>query len=238
MINEAAVKKLGWDYPIGKKLRFKHEEEPLTVVGVLKDINFRSMQTQIEPVVYRYTGANWLAGYITLRTDKRYYSQTINLIKETWEKLAPGVPFEYFFIKDKYNEKYREEERLSKIVSTFTIIAVLLSCLGLFALIAYLSLLRTKEIGIRKINGAEIPEVMFLLSNEFIKLVVIAFAISCPFAWFIMHKWLQNFAYKTELSWWVFGLSGLISFAIAILTVSLRTWKAATMNPVDALRYE
>jgi putative ABC transport system permease protein len=238
MINEAAARKLGWDNPIGKKLQFKHEEESVTVIGVLKDINIRSMQTQIEPVVYRYTGANWLAGYVTLRIDHRYYSQTIKLIKETWEELAPGVPFQYFFIKDKYNEKYREEERLSKIVGTFTLIAIFLSCLGLFALIAWLSILRTKEIGIRKINGARITEVMYLLSIDFIKLVAIAFVIACPIGWYIIHKWLQNFAYKTELSWWIFGLSGIIALGIAILTVSLQTWRASTRNPVDALRCE
>jgi len=238
MINEAAATKLGWDDPIGKKIRFKHEEESVTVIGVLKDINFRSMQTQIEPVVYRYTGANWLAGYVTLRIDPQYYSQTIQLIRKTWEEQAHGVPFQYYFIKDKYNEKYREEERLSKIVGTFTILAVFLSCLGLFALIAHLLIQRTKEIGIRKINGAGIPEVIFLLSGDYIKSVAIAFVIACPVAWYIMYKWLQNFAYRTELSWWVFGLSGIIALTIAILTVSLRTWRAATRNPVDALRYE
>jgi|WetSurMetagenome_2_1015567.scaffolds.fasta_scaffold05457_3 putative ABC transport system permease protein len=238
MINEAAAGKLGWDNPIGKKLRFKHEEESVTVIGVLKDINIRSMQTQIEPVVYRYTGLNWLAGYVTIRIDQNYYSQTIKLIRETWEELAPGVPFQYFFIKDKYNEKYREEERLAKIVGTFTIIAVFLSCLGLFALIAWLSLQRTKEIGIRKINGASITAIMYMLSSEYIKLVVIAFIIASPMAWIIMLKWLRNFAYRSELSWWVYPLSGIIAFAISILTVSLRTLKAATINPVDALRYE
>jgi putative ABC transport system permease protein len=238
MINETAATILGWDNPIGKKLRFKHEEESVTIIGVLRDINIRSMETQIEPVVYRYTGANWLAGYITLRMDQEYYSQTIKLIKETWEELAPGVPFQYFFIKDKYNEKYREEERLSKIVGTFAILAIFLSCLGLFALIAWLSLQRTKEIGIRKINGAGITSVMYMLSSDYIKLVAIAFIIASPIAWIIMHKWLQNFAYRTALSWWVFGLSGIIALAIAIITVSLRTWRAATMNPVDALRYE
>jgi putative ABC transport system permease protein len=238
MINEAAARKLGWEDPIGKKLRFKHEEESVTVIGVLKDINIRSMQTQIEPVVYRYTGANWLAGYVTLRIDKRYYSQTIKMIKKNWEELAPGVPFQYFFIKDKYNEKYREEERLSKIVGTFTILTVFLSCLGLFALIAYLSILRTKEIGIRKINGSGIIEIMYLLSVDFIKLVAISFVIACPFALYSMHKWLQSFAYKTELSWWIFGLSGIIALAIAVLTVGFQTWRAAIRNPVDALRYE
>ena len=170
MINETAGRKLGWDNPIGKKLRFKHEEEPVTIIGVIKDINIRSLQTQIEPVVYRYTGANWLAGYMTLRIDQKYYSHTIKFMKETWEELAPGVPFQYFFIKDKYIERYRDEERLSKIVGTFTIIAIFLSCLGLFALIAWLSIQRTKEIGIRKINGASITGVMYMLSSDYIKL--------------------------------------------------------------------
>jgi putative ABC transport system permease protein len=238
LINETAARKSGWDNPVGKKLRFKHEEEPLTVIGVIKDINISSMQTQVEPVVYRYTGANWLAGYVTVRIDQRYYPETIKFIKETWEELAPDVPFQYFFIKDKYTEKYRDEERLANIVGTFTLIAVFLSCLGLFALISWLSLQRTKEIGIRKINGARITEVMFMLSSEFIKLVAIAFVISCPVAWYIMHKWLQNFAYKTDLTWRIFGLSGIIALGIAMLTVSLQTWKAATKNPVEALRYE
>jgi putative ABC transport system permease protein len=238
LINETAARKSGWDNPVGKKLRFKHEEEPLTVIGVIKDINISSMQTQVEPVVYRYTGANWLAGYVTVRIDQRYYPGTIKFIKETWEELAPDVPFQYFFIKDKYTEKYRDEERLANIVGTFTIIAVFLSCLGLFALISWLSLQRTKEIGIRKINGARITEVMFMLSSEFIKLVAIAFVISCPVAWYIMHKWLQNFAYKTDITWWIFGLAGIIALGIATLTVSLHTWRAATKNPVEALRYE
>jgi putative ABC transport system permease protein len=238
MINEAAARKLGWDDPIGKKLRFKHEEEPLTIVGVMKNINFRSMQTQIEPVVYRYTGANWLAGYVTLRIDRHYYSQTIKMIRKIWEEQAHGVPFQYFFIKDKYNEKYREEERLAKIVGTFTIIAIFLSCLGLFALISHLLIQRTKEIGIRKISGAGIAEVMYLLSSDYFKSVMIAFVLACPVGWYAMHSWLRNFAYRTGLNWWVFGLSGIIALAIAILTVSLRTWRAATRNPVEALRYE
>jgi putative ABC transport system permease protein len=238
MINETAGRKLGWDNPVGKKFRFKHEDEPVTVVGVIKDINISSLQTQVEPVVYRYTGANWLAGYMTLRIDQKYYSKTIQFAKKTWEELAPGAPFQYFFIKDKYIERYRDEERLSDIVGTFTIIAIFLSCLGLFALIAWLSIQRTREIGIRKINGATITEVMYMLSSDFIKLVAIAFIIACPIAWYIMSKWLQNFAYRTELSWWIFCLSGIIALGIAILTVSFQTWRAATKNPVESLRYD
>lgn len=238
MINESAARKLGWDNPIGKKIRFKHEEDFLTVIGVLKDINISSMQSQIEPVVYRYTGANWLAGYVTLRTDPGYYSQTINIVKKIWEEQSHGAPFQYFFIKDKYKDKYSDEERLAGIVGTFTIIAVFLSCLGLFALIAFLLIQRTREIGIRKINGASISGVIFMLSSGYFKSVLAAFIIACPVALYIMHKWLQNYAYKTDLSWWVFVLAGLIALGIAMFTVSLQTWRAATRNPVDALRYE
>ena len=238
LINETAVRKLGWDDPVGKQIRFKHEQESVTVVGILKDINFRSLQNPIEPVVYRYAGENWLAGYLTIRVDHSNYLKTINFIKTTWEKLAPGVPFQYFFIKDKYLEKYKEEERLAKIVGTFALIAVFLSCLGLFAMITYLSVRRTKEIGIRKINGARVIEVMLMLSIDFIKWVTIAFVVACPVAWFVIHRWLQNFAYKTELSWWIFGSAGIIALGIALLTVSWQTWWAATRNPVEALRYE
>lgn len=238
LINETAVLKFGWDDPIGKKIRFKHEKNPVTVVGVVKDINFKSLHTLVEPVVYRYAGENWLTGYITIRIDHKYFSQAIKFINTTWDKLAPGVPFQYFFIKDKYIEKYKGEERLAKIVGTFAIIAILLSCLGLFALIAYLSIRRTKEIGIRKINGAKVIEIIILLSKDFLKLVTIAFVISCPIAWYIMSRWVQSFAYKTELSWWIYALSGIIALGITLLTVSGQSWRAATRNPVEALRYE
>ena len=175
---------------------------------------------------------------LLVRIDNKNYSGTLEYIRKSWEELAPDVPFQYFFIKDKYIDKYRDEERLSGIVGSFTIIAVALSCLGLFALIAWLSIQRTKEIGIRKINGARITEVMYMLSIDYVKLVAVAFIIAFPLAWLVMHKWLQNFAYRTDLSLWVFILSGIIALAISVLTVSMRTWRAATRNPADALRSE
>jgi putative ABC transport system permease protein len=238
LINETAVHRLGWTDPIGKHIRFKHEKDPLTIVGVLKDINFRSLQTPVEPEVYRYAGENWLAGYLTFRLEHLNYLQTIKLMKTTWDKLAPGVPFQYTFVKDKYAESYREEERLAKTVGTFAMLAVFLSCLGLFAMIAFLSVRRTKEIGIRKINGAKVVEVMRMLTGDFIVWVIIAFVIACPIAWYAMHNWLQGFAYRVELSWWVFVLAGIIALGIALLTVSWQSWRAATRNPVEALRYE
>jgi len=238
LINETAVLKFGWDNPVGKKIRFKHENKPVTVVGVLKDINFKSLHTPVEPVVYRYAGEYLLISYITIRIDHKYSSQAIKFINATWDKLASDVPFQYFFIKDKYIEKYKGEERLAKIVGTFAIIAILLSCLGLFALIACLSIRRTKEIGIRKINGAKIIEIIILLNKDFLRLIAIAFAISCPIAWYIMSGWVQSFAYRTKLSWWIYALSGIIVLGITLLTVSGQSWRAAKRNPVEALRYE
>jgi putative ABC transport system permease protein len=238
LINEMAALKFGWENPVGKQLRFKHEKESVTVVGVLKDFNFKSLQSPVEPVVYRYASENWLAGYLTIRVNRNNYLGTINFLRSTWEKLEPGVPFQYFFIKDKYLEKYLGEERLAKIVGTFAMIAVFLSCLGLFAMIAYLSVRRTKEIGIRKINGAKIIQVMIMLGKDFLNWVTIAFVISLPIVWYIVKRWLENFAYKTDLSWWVFVLAGIIALGIALLTVSWQSWWAATRNPVEALRYE
>ena len=238
MLNETAVRKLGWDEPVGKKLRFKHEKDFVKVVGVLKDINFRSVQTPVEPVVYRYTGANWLAGYVTVRIEPRTKLQTIKFISTTWAGLAPGVPFQYFFIRDKYAEKYKGEERLAKIVGTFALIAIFLSCLGLFSMIVWLSARRTKEIGIRKINGARVGQIINLLSSDFIKMILIAFVIACPLGFYFMHKWLENFAYRTQLSWWVFVLAAIITLGIALLTVIWKSWHAATRNPANALRSE
>jgi putative ABC transport system permease protein len=238
LINETAAQKLGWTDPIGKKIRFKHEKDPVTIVGVLKNINFRSLQTPVEPEVYRFAGENWLVGYLTFRLEHLNYVETIKLIRTTWDKLAPGVPFQYTFVKDKYAGSYREEERLAKTIGTFAMLAVFLSCLGLFAMVAFLSIRWTKEIGIRKINGARVVEVMLMLSVDFIVWVIIAFVIACPVAWFAMHKWLENFAYRTELSWWIFVLAGVIALVIALLTVSWQSWRAAARNPVEALRYE
>lgn len=237
MINETAARKFGWNEPLGKKLRFKHEKDYVKVIGVLKDINFKSVQTPVEPVVYRYTGANWLAGYITVRLSTGNSIQTIKFIKTTCAGLAPDVPFQYFFIKDKYAEKYRGEERLAKTIGTFALLAVFLSCLGLFSMLVWISSRRTKEIGIRKINGAGVGKVIIMLSSDFIRLVLVAFVIACPAGLYIMHKWLENFAYKTKLSWWIFGYAGIIALGIALLTVIWKSWHAATRNPVDSLRH-
>jgi putative ABC transport system permease protein len=154
------------------------------------------------------------------------------------KKFSPDFPFNYAFLNETLNKAYEKEKQTSKMVSWFSLFAILISVMGLFALSAFSINSRIKEIGIRKVNGAKISEIMVMLNKDVVKWVAIAFVIATPIAYYAMHKWLQNFAYKTELSWWIFAFAGLMSLSIALLTVSWQSWRAATRNPVEALRYE
>jgi putative ABC transport system permease protein len=164
--------------------------------------------------------------------------KTLDYISKVWKSMCPEFTFNYSFYDDMINQQYQQEKRLTATIGISSCIAVFISCLGLLSMILFVVKRRTKEIGIRKINGAKVSEVMLLLINDLIKWVALAFFIAVPIAWYSMHKWLQNFAYKTELSWWIFGLAGIIALGIALLTVSWQSFRAATRNPVEALRYE
>jgi len=159
-------------------------------------------------------------------------------ISNEWQKILPGYPLKYQFYDEWFDSMYKTEEYFARTISLFAILAVIISCIGILGVAIFSSERRVKEIGIRKINGARISEMLLMLNKEFIVLVTIAYSIAIPVAWYSMHKWLQNFAYKTELSWWIFALAGIIAFGIALLTVSWQSWRAATRNPVEALRYE
>jgi putative ABC transport system permease protein len=152
--------------------------------------------------------------------------------------MIPGNPFEFFFYDNFYNQLYKKEALFGRIIFIFSMIAILIASMGLFGLAAFFSEKRTKEIGIRKVNGAVIAEVLVLLNSEFIKWVAVAFVFATPVAWYIMNNWLQTFAYKIELSWWIFFVAGLLALGIALLTVTWQSWRAAIRNPVEALRYE
>ena len=160
------------------------------------------------------------------------------LLKDSWQNTEPKSSANVYFAVDKLNDYYKEYIQINKIIGWFSALAVILSCLGLFALSSYALTRKTKEIGIRKVTGARIPEVMIMLNKNFVKWVAIAIVIAAPIAWFALHKWLQKFAYKTELSWWIFAIAGLIALFIAMLTITWQSWRAATRNPVEALRYE
>ncbi|GET34137.1 ABC transporter permease [Prolixibacter bellariivorans] len=229
IINEAYVRKMGWKNPIGK---YVFENQKQKIIGVVKDFHFEALNNPIEPLMFRMLKGQ--PDYMFLRVEPRY----LDLIRKQWKKIANGVPFEFSFMDRHMNQLYEKNEHQMTIFSYLTIIALVISCLGLYGLASHFITNRTKEIGIRKVNGAKVSEVMTLLNKDFIKWVVIAFVIAAPIAWFAMNKWLENFAYKTDLSWWIFALAGMLAIGIALLTVSWQSWKAATRNPVEALRYE
>ncbi len=237
LINETLKHKLGWTSIENKQLALETKDSRVNVIGVFKDVNINSLVQSIPPMVYCYKGYSY-PQYMVFRISPEKEGQARSLIRHEWKKIAGDKPVTVFSVTDRFDSMYGNEERLSKIIAAFCLIAVVLSCFGLLSHIALSVTYRTKEIGIRKVNGAKISEVMVILNKDFVKWVAIAFIIATPVAYYSMHKWLENFAYKTTLSWWIFALAGLLALGIALLTVSWQSWKAATRNPVDALRYE
>ena len=229
IINETYAKTMGWTEPLGKYI---FEDKQKKVIGVVKDFNFEALHNPVEPLMFQLLHEE--PDFMFLKAEPR----NLETIRRQWEKIANGVPFEYNFIDKHMNELYAKDEKDMTIFTYLSMIALIISCLGLYGLVSHFNISRTKEIGIRKVNGARVSEVMVMLNGDLIKWVVIAFIIATPVAYYIMNKWLENFAYKTDLSWWIFALAGLLALGIALLTVSWQSWRAATRNPVEALRYE
>lgn len=238
MINETAMKNFGWDNIENKQLKLHHEWNPQPVIGVIKDINITTLQKPISPMIYRFGQHNNFPGFLTFRVMPGNESEAISFMEETWGGMFPDSHFSYLDVKETYFKNYEEEQRLSKIVGIFAFLAITLSLFGLSGLIIYYAESRTKEIGIRKVNGAKIYQVLIMLNKDFVKWISIAFIIATPIAWYAIDKWLQNFTYRTGLNWWVFVMAGLLVLIVALLTVSWQSWQAARRNPVEALRYE
>lgn len=238
VINEAAKKFWGINNLSQDRLQNKYwmNEKGYEILGVVKDFNYQHLSVTPQPLVMVYfedVDANFLIKFKEGNTQSG-----IKFVQHLFSEINPGETFSYSFISDEILNQYQKEKQLSKIYIIFTLIALLISANGLFTIALYDTHNRTKEIGIRKVNGARISEVIILLNRDFVKGVAVAFVIATPIAWYAMSKWLENFAYKTELSWWIFALAGLLALGIALLTVSFQSWKAATRNPVEALRYE
>jgi putative ABC transport system permease protein len=206
------------------------------VIGVVKDFYFQSFHHKLDPFMLYYHPE--AIGTANIKIGGSNIPETIKYIDNVWNEFSPDIPFDYHFLDKTYEDLYKQDKQFSKIIISFVIVAIIIACLGLFGLVSFVTIRRTKEIGIRKVNGAKISEVMVMLNTDFVKWVAIAFVIATPIAWFAMYKWLENFAYKTEISWWIFALAGILALGIALLTVSWQSWKAATRNPVEALRYE
>lgn len=236
LINETAVRALGLQSPqdaVGKRLK---GWEGGKIVGVVKDFHFEGLQQEIEPLVI--TNFTWMFSFITLTLSTEEISRTLSFAQDKWEELFPGIPYEYYFLDEDFNRLYRSEEKTGTLIGVFTLIGVLVACFGLFGLASFMAEQRTKEIAIRKVHGARVPDTVSLLIKDFIKWILISNIIAWPIAYFVVNRWLQNFFYRVNLGIGIFIFTGLIVLAIALLTISYQVIKTATTNPVDYLRYE
>jgi len=242
ILNEAAVKVLGFKDPF-KEMIYRpnfydngiHGSLAYHVVGVVKDFNFSSMRQVVGPLVIQ-KGENW--GAIAVRADTKNISSVINAIKNKWAGMVPNQPFNFTFMDADFDNIYTAEQRTGKLFITFAVFAILIGCLGLFGLVTYAAEQRIKEIGVRKVLGASVSGIVAMLSKDFAKLILIASLIAFPIAWWAMHKWLQSFAYRITISWWIFIVAGFTALVIALLTVSFQAIRAAIANPVKSLRTE
>jgi len=241
LVNETLVKEVGWEDPVGKTLLDPFIQEnnqmvPITVIGVLEDFHVNAIRDKIEPMVVYYNPPN--RNYVSLRMEPGNVFNLINIVENEWKKMFPNMPFDYSFLDEHFDNIHRSERNLATTFMYFTILAIIIACLGLFGLASYATERRIKEIGVRKVLGSTVGQIVLLLSKDFSKLVLISNILAWPIAWYAMNKWLQNFAYKTQINIWLFVISGVIAFLIALITVSFRTIKAANANPVEALKYE
>jgi ABC-type antimicrobial peptide transport system permease subunit len=242
VVNRKLTELIGFNDPrdaIGEK--FEYSGAKLTIVGVVEDFHARSLQKGMENVIFGNFGG--LINEMALKINPAIinsaaYQELIKKVQTEWDVVFPDDILNYTFFDEKIASLYKGEKNTSNLIRLFAIIAILIGSLGLFGLISYVISQKTKEIGIRRVNGAQVSEILFLLNKDFIIYFAISFLIACPIAYYVMANWLQNFAYKTELSWWLFALAGCIALLISALTVSGQTIRAARRNPVEALRYE
>jgi putative ABC transport system permease protein len=237
MINEAASKLLGYSTPqeaVGRN--FDQWGRKGKIVGVLKDFHYKSLQQNMSPLVMRFEP--WGRGLISVKVSSANLPATLKAIGSKWSQAVPNQPFDYYFLDEFFDRQYRAEDHFGNLFFNFAVLAIFISCLGLLGLSSYSTMQRTKEIGIRKVLGANVARIVNMLSIEFVKLVLIALVIAVPIAWFGMNKWIEDFAYRTSISWWVFVVAGILATFIAVFTISFQAIKAAVANPVKSLRIE
>ncbi|HEY6901796.1 MAG TPA: FtsX-like permease family protein, partial [Puia sp.] len=234
ILNEASVKAVGIPNPVGEVMKFGGRN--YTVIGVVKDMVTQSPYERIEPAIF--LGDGWFSTITMRLPPNKSISASLDALRPVFTKYNPGSPFIYQFSNDDYAQKFEDEVRVGRLSLVFTVLAIFISCLGLFGLASFVAEQRTKEIGVRKVLGANVFILWGLLSMNFIKLVILSFFISMPLGYLFMKKWLENYIYQTELSWWIFAASGAGILLVTLLTVSYQSLKAATMNPVKSLRSE
>ncbi|WP_299988233.1 ABC transporter permease [uncultured Pontibacter sp.] len=236
LINEAAAREFGWTDALDKRIKLPDDTLTSKVIGVVKDFNYKSLHSKIEPLIIRLEPH--FGRLLTRVNAEANLSATLADMDKVWKKHFPEFPMDYQFLDESFQQQYRAEEKMLVIFTYFTILTIVIACLGLFGLSAYMAEQRTKEIGIRIVLGSSVSEIVLLLSRSFALLVLIAIIVAIPIAWYSMDKWLQNFAYRIEISWWVFVTTGLAAMTIALATVSYQAMKAALADPIKALRTE
>ncbi|MCE5271203.1 ABC transporter permease [bacterium] len=245
VINETLKKKLGWDKAVGKTFWLDSKAgaglgyiktEPGRVIGVVKDFHFNSLHTPIEPLAMVYRPSDFY--YVQLRLKPEHMSDGTEFLERTWKRLDPASAFSYWRLDGDLEWQYNDDRLAGQMVTGFTVLCVLIACLGLLGLVAMAAERRTKEIGVRKVLGASVGDIILLLSREFLALLGVAILIAWPAAWWVMRRWLESFAYRTSLDWWTFALAGVIALAVAAATVSFQATRAASADPVRSLRYE
>lgn len=238
LFNETAVRTLGWDSPIGKDYHIIWNNRSGKTVGVIKDFNFRSLHNKISPLLIYFSSDKFYSSYFSIKLKANTIPQTLDFLEEQMEIFSPNYPFEYRFFDDVFDHAYRAEQKLADIFGVFSSIAILLACLGLFGLTSFTAEQKFKEIGIRKVLGASITNIIQLLSKEFIKNILIAIIIGWPIAYYTMNNWLENFAYRVNIGIKSFVLATFLIFLLSIITVDYQILKASLKNPIDSLRYE
>jgi putative ABC transport system permease protein len=234
ILNESASKLITGNVVVGKVFDFSDNKQA-KIIGEIEDFHLRSLHHMIEPTAIILSD---YGSQISIRFNSENIRSTLKSFKKTWDHFSHDLPFSYYFMNEDYGKLYRSEIEINKMLKTGGFLSLFLCCLGIYGIVSYSAKRRSKEIGLRKINGASVSEIMALMSKNYVWWIVISFVGACPPAILIIRKWLQHFAYKTEMSWWIFALAGIVALGIALLTVSLQSWRAATRNPVDALRYE
>jgi putative ABC transport system permease protein len=246
IINETAAKELGFSdvsLAVDQTIIWNENDQqlPKTVIGVVKDFNQQSLRKKVEPLVFtlkRYVNAPWAGEFYSFKIKDSDIQKSTSEIQELWSTVFPQNPFDYFFIDEYFNAQYRNDDHFSKIFTVFSALAIFIASLGLFGLTAYMTAMRTKEIGVRKVLGSSTFQLVRLLSGSYLNLVLIAFVIACPIAMLLMDKWLSQFAYRISLNVSIFIFAGVVCFLIAALTVGAKSWYSANINPAKALKYE
>jgi putative ABC transport system permease protein len=240
VINQEALRNLGFSSAIeaiGEPVKIGNAD--FTIIGVVANHHHEMLSKPIVPIIFQ-SSFRWshAVGYYSFKVASSNIQETIAEIEGVWKRFYPDDHFDFFFLDETFDAQYNQYKMFGKLFGAFSLLAIIIACSGLLGLAMYAASKRQKEIGVRKVNGAKVSEILSMLNKNFLKWVLVSFLIATPIAYYVMQKWLENFAYKTTLSWWIFALAGVLALGIALITVSWQSWRAATRNPVEALRYE